>query len=386
MRVVIIGAGVIGLLTAMECVRAGAGVDLVDAGDIPCPQATSYDRQRVVRALHRGDPPVTRAAARAQQGWLALDRMLGAGCYHRSGSLSVMPPGDAALSRRLLAEAGLPARLLSARQLSASYPALRFPAGLAGVLETGAGIVLADRALTAAARWLRGQPAVRMFPNCPAARVTGSVVRLRDGSELPGDRVIVAAGPWSRDLLPAVAGAVILYRQSMLSYRPGPAGPGRSGWAGLPVIQRFGTSQGAWLIPPVAGAPARLSSGDSVRAVTRITGRVTPARWRDHLAGQFAGLLAGFDPAAVTGGTDGYYLAAAAGGGPLLAVLHDGAVLAYAACGGMSFKLAPLVAGALAGRVTGRPALPTGLAPVDRPFRPAAASRADRADPMEVTR
>jgi sarcosine oxidase len=379
MRVVVVGAGVIGLLTAMECVRAGAGVDLVDAGGIPCPLATSYDRQRVVRALHRDDPAATAAAARAEEGWLALDRMLGARCYRRSGSLSVMPPADAEASFGLLTAVGLAARLLPARQLSARYPALRFPAGLAGVLEPAAGIVLADRALTAVAGWLRRQPAVRMFPDCPAAPLTGPVVRLRDGRELSADRVVVAAGPWSRDLLGAAVGrAVTLYRQSMLSYRPGPAA-----WPGLPVIQRFGNSQGAWLIPPVAGAPARLSSADSSRPVTRMAGRATPARWRDHLADQFAGLLADFDPAAVTGGTDGYYLAATAGGGPLLAELGDGAVVAYAACGGMSFKLAPLVAAALAGRATGRPAQLTGLAGLDQPFWPAAAGQNV---PMEVTR
>ena len=93
MHIVVVGSGVIGLLTAMECVRAGARVDLVDQDAIPSPSATSNDLHRVVRALHRDDAALTMAAARAHQGWLAVERHLGARFYHRVGVLTAMPPG-----------------------------------------------------------------------------------------------------------------------------------------------------------------------------------------------------------------------------------------------------------------------------------------------------
>ena len=80
----------------------------------------------------------------------------------------------------------------------------------------------------------------------------------------------------------------------------------------------------------------------------------------------------------MTGAADGYYLAASAGRGPLLAASADagsgdGTVWAYAACGGMSFKLAPLIASTLADRALGRPFRPTGLESIDRPQPLAAA-------------
>jgi glycine/D-amino acid oxidase-like deaminating enzyme len=78
-------------------------------------------------------------------------------------------------------------------------------------------------------------------------------------------------------------------------------------------------------------------------------------------------LLTDFDPAAVIGATDGYYLTEAASGGPLLADLGGGVTWAYAACGGMSFKFAPLIARALADRAVGRPPRSTGLELIDRP-------------------
>jgi hypothetical protein len=62
---------------------------------------------------------------------------------------------------------------------------------------------------------------------------------------------------------------------------------------------------------------------------------------------------------------DCYYLSDTVSGGPLLAVLGT-TVLAYAACGGSSFKFAPLIARALAQRVAGI-AEPVGIAAVDEP-------------------
>jgi hypothetical protein len=120
-------------------------------------------------------------------------------------------------------------------------------------------------------------------------------------------------------------------------------------------------------MPPVAGTPARLSAASACRAVPEMTDRATPDRWRDHLIEQFSTLLVDFDPAAVLAATDGYYLADPALGTPLLVTLGGGAVLAYAACGGMSFKFAPLVARALADRALGRTPRRTGLDSVDRP-------------------
>lgn len=369
MRIVVVGSGVVGLLTAMECVRAGAQVSLVDQDSIPSPLATSNDRQRVVRALHRSDARLTAAATQAHLGWLEVERRLGGWFYHRVGALTAMPAGEVESSLALLAAAGASGRPLTAGDLSDHYPRIRFPAGLGAVLEPLTGIVLADRALTAMCRWLGCQPGVRLYPRRRVVAVDeGGAVLLADGAVLAGDRVVVAAGPWSRDLL---AAEVTLYRQSVLWYA---AAPSAGAWAGTPAIVALGTDHGAWLIPPVAGATARLSAASACRTVPEMTDRVTPDYWREHLMDQFAPLLADFDPAAVVGASDGYYLADPASDGPLLGMLGDGAVVAYAACGGMSFKFAPLIARAIADRVAGQPPRPVGIEPIDHPRRLAAAA------------
>jgi sarcosine oxidase len=356
MRVVVVGCGIIGLLTAIECVRAGASVELIDSGGIPAPLATSNDRYRVVRALHRGDDALTMAAARARREWADLERMLGGSFYHRTGVLTVMPQAAVPDSLALLGAAGETAQAVSGAELSARYPQLRPTADRAAIFEPEAGAVLAGEALLALAAWLRQRPAVRSAAQRAMYVSESGTVRLADGSVLAADGIVVAAGPWSRDLLPAAAaGDLILHRQTMLTYAPGPV------WPGMPAVLGLGPDHDAWLMPPVAGTAARLSAASACRPVPAMTGRVAPDRWRDHLLGRFATLLAGFDPGRVTDARDGYYLSDPVGLGPRLAAIGDVPVWAYAACGGLSFKIAPLVASALADRVLGRPARTTGL-------------------------
>lgn len=356
--VAIVGGGVIGLLTAVECARAGARVTLVDRGEIPSPRATSYDRHRVVRALHRGSAALTQAAANAGAAW----QQAVPGAWHGTGALTAVPAGEAQSTVDWLALLGVRAETVGSAELAARWPTVRFPAGLAGVYEPAAGTVLADRALGTLANWLRRQPNVELHPQRRAVAVSSGKVEFVAGSALSADSVIVAAGPWSRELVPAED--LTLYRQSMLAYDPGAA---RSAWAGVPAIPRLGTPEGAWLMPPVAGRPVRLSAASACRPVAELAGRETPARWRAHLTALFADLLAGFDNTAVLGAKDAYYLSAAGpDGGPLLADLGAGC-WAYAACGGMSFKFAPAIAAALADRALGRTPRPTGIDPIDRP-------------------
>lgn len=366
MRIVVVGGGVIGLLTAVDCVRAGAQVDLVEQAAMPSPSATSYDQHRVIRTLHRGEQPLSLAAAGLHEAWVETERRLGGRFYHRTGVLTVLAAPDVESELAVLNRAGVPVRALTGRELSERCPQLRgFTSRQPAVLEPAAGTVRADRALLAAARWLRGHPAVRVHSHRRVTRVAESAsVELADGGVLSGDSVVVAAGPWSRELLPAgLSEGLTLKRQTMLSYTPSsfPAA-----WSRSPAVLGLGATRDAWLMPPVAGTPVRLSAASACRTVAELTDRQTPAEWRNHLIRRFSTVLAAFDPAAVTGATEGYYLTDEAGQGPLLVQLGDG-VWAFAACGGMSFKFGPVLARTLADRALGRTPGLTGLTSVDQP-------------------
>ncbi|MFL6136583.1 MAG: NAD(P)/FAD-dependent oxidoreductase [Frankiaceae bacterium] len=357
MRVVVVGAGVIGMLTALECAAVGAEVTVVDRAEVPNPRGASYDRHRAIRALYPSEPGTTRIAVAVDASWTALERSLGARVYQRVGALTALPPAAAAAACEVLADAGAPCEALDHGALTARYPQVNWPAGIGAVHEPRGGVVLADLALHAIAARLAAAPRCRLLARCRVVAVdaVGGGVRLEGGEELHGDAVLVAGGPWSRELVPAdVASRLTLYRQTLL-YCTVPQDR-HADWAQMPVMPALGTPEGAWLQPPVAGTPLKLSAAAACRPVEGITDFAAPRAVQDILLDAFAPLIGGFDPGWVVDARDAYYLAATAADGaghaPLLSRIGERA-WAFAGCGGSSFKMAPLLARELCALATG---------------------------------
>ncbi|ARF59319.1 hypothetical protein B1H19_09110 [Streptomyces gilvosporeus] len=370
MRTLVVGGGIIGLLTALECARAGHRVTVVEQGPLPNPAASSYDRHRVLRALHPGDAGATRAALAAHDAWRELETSLGIRCYHQVGALTVLPAGRAEEAGRLLAAAGAPARNLDSSQLAAKYPHLSLPEGRAGILEERAGVLLADRVLTAVAARLRGHPGVRLHTGRTATGVdpAARTVTLHDGEVLRADRLLVAAGPWSPALLaPYTRGGVTVHRQTMLYCRV--PEEEQAAWDAMPAVPALGTDAGAWLVPPVAGSPLKLSAHEVCRTVPGADGRTADPACTGLLRERFSRLIPAFRPEWVIEARDCHYLTDTESGDGLLLDLADGRCFAQAACGGGAFKFAPLIARALAQRFHGIQPPPTGLKTLDVPRR-----------------
>ncbi len=369
-QIVVVGGGVLGLLTAVACAAAGAPVTVLERGPLPNPEASSHDQHRIVRALHHGDPEATRRGVAAQRAWCELEELLGERLYHPTGVLTVLRPEQVEFARTALPLAGGRGELLAAAELARRWPHLRFPAGAAGLLEPEAGIVLAARALEALTGWLRAQPRVELRPHHEVTAVdpAAGTVSLAGGATLRG-RIVLTAGAWSRALLPAaVAGELALARQTML-YCDVPAGR-RAAWAGTPVVLSLDPAAGTWLVPPVAGTQLKLSAASACRTVPGLAGHEAPERWRAHLSALFAAQVDGFEPGWVAAARDCYYLADAATGGAREVALGQGAatVWSHAACGGGGFKFAPLIARSLAARVAAvAPAAPRAYAAAGAP-------------------
>ena len=371
MRIVIVGAGVIGMLTAVQSVAAGHQVVLLDQGDIPCSEATSYDRHRTVRSLCMKEPAAATAGVRAHHAWVALQRLLDTRFYEQVGTLTVLPRDEVPRALVQLTTAGSQAHVLNPDELTVRYPHVEFPIGESAVFESLAGVLLADRVLTACAEWLRRHPAVELRPRSKAVRVDVDHPRvgLADGEVVSGEALLLAGGPWSRELLPSPAAAeLVLYRQSML-YCDVPT-LDAAAWAATPAMLSMGEDGCAWLVPPVADTPLKLSAASTCRAVDRVEERSTPAHWRDVLVKTFAEILPGFHEDWVVAARDGYYLARAATDGAMVARLGE-RVLSFAGCGGSSFKYAPVISRCLSEHLTGADVTPTGLRALDVGILPA---------------
>lgn len=336
--IAVVGAGVTGLVTAIGCARAGHRVTVLDRGRIPNPASTSYDQHRALRVLHPGDPDASRRSAESRRRWLELESLLRTRIFRPVGVVTACTPDELDLTLGTAAAVGLPVAAVPSRDL----PPVVFPAGTSGALDPLAGALLADRFLHAASAWLAEHPMVELRPGCPVAGVDDNQVVLADGTAHAVDVVMVAAGPWSTDL---VGPPVVLHRQTMIYLRP----PERLArwWASAPGVGRIGADRRAWLLPPGDGTLLKISSDVVCREVAT-TGDPDTAPWVDRLLAE--PILADLAEYTVVAVRDCHYASDPVTAGPVLARVSP-SVWSRPACGGSGFSSAPHVAEEVLGAV-----------------------------------
>lgn len=330
-QVVIIGAGVTGLLAAVDCALAGHRVTVLDRGAIPNPESSSFDQHKAIHPFVPGDPVATGERVAAHRRWLELETLLGSRFYRRVGSVSGWPEERIGALVEEATAAGLPVAGVEPEKL----PQFAFPDGTAGLLEHDAGVLLAEHILRAATRWLAAHPSVTLRPwsAVRSVDVHSGRIGLAGGAGLGADAVLVAAGPWLAEL---VEQPVVLHRQTMAYLRP-PENLARW-WESAPAGGRLGADGRAWLLPPGDGTLLKISSDVVCREVDTIA-TDDETLWVQQLL--TASPLSDVDSYAFTAVKQCHYLA---GAGDTLLARSGPAVWSRTACGGIGFCTAPLVA------------------------------------------
>jgi glycine/D-amino acid oxidase-like deaminating enzyme len=348
LRIVVVGAGITGLLASIRCVQAGHRVVLLDRGPIPHPESTSFDQHRALRALNVGDPASTGRAALLHSRWQGIDSLLrdhpaGAPLYRRVGVLTALPHGEVSTAVSTAEAAGLPIRVAD----PADYPHIRFPPGTGVVLEPHAGVLLADRVLRAAVRWLRGQSLAELRPGSEVVEVRADTggVRLADGTAETGDVVLVTAGPWSAALLGL---PVTVHRQTMVYLQP-PADLVRN-WAVTPIAGGIGGDGRSWLLPAVTGTLVKISTDAARREVSTLSNPGDEGDWTDRVLA--ADVLSDQHRYRVVLARHCHYTTAA--GGYTGFVQVGSAAWARPASGGDGFRTAPQAVDTIAGELASR--------------------------------
>ena len=110
MKVVIVGAGVVGLSTAWALTRLGHEAVVYDQGMIPNPRAASFDQHRMIRLLYPGNPGYARMVLEGFEAWERLWADLGARHFVDTGVLALGGTGGelASGSREILNQMGHP--------------------------------------------------------------------------------------------------------------------------------------------------------------------------------------------------------------------------------------------------------------------------------------
>lgn len=215
LTIIIIGAGINGVVAAIELRRRGHRVTMLDPGPIPHPLAASTDISKAVRSSYGPDEDYTALAERAIARWREWNNEFGVELYHENGVLfltqgEMKPGGFEYETMRLLKARGHRVERMTTDKVRLRFPAFnaeRFRDGLydpeGGYAESGHAVsLLLQRALEAGVQ-VHGTTRFAALDERNGG-IAGVV--LDDGGRLDADVVVAATGSWTPHLFPFTAG------------------------------------------------------------------------------------------------------------------------------------------------------------------------------------
>ena len=232
MRIVVVGAGVMGTWTAVWLRRAGHRVTLVDRYGPGNELCSSGDASRITRSSHGPDRHYPVWQRRALGQWRELERGSGRQLFEQAGV--VWLANDAQTfegeSEAALTELGIPVERWSTDELGERVPVMNTDGVPWALFEPEAGALFARPAVVAAQDRFRADGGeVTTGRVVPPSRGGGELGRidLDDGRSLEADAFVFACGAWLPDLFPDVLGGLIVpHRQDVVHFAI-PAGDDR---------------------------------------------------------------------------------------------------------------------------------------------------------------
>jgi len=239
-HIAVIGAGAFGGWTALNLLRSGAKVTLLDAWGPGHSRASSGGETRLIRHAY-GTSIYVEMVRRSLELWheasAAWDRPL----LHVTGVLFM---GNADTRQRLdnysalMNRAGITHEKLNHGELLNRYPQINMDGIESAVYEPTTGYLLARRACQAVAdvfvdeggeyKTTYVQPGV-----ISNGRMTN--IKMSDGSTLVADQFVFACGPWLKNMFPDVLGPHLSISRQEMFYFGTPADDNRYSAGGMPA-------------------------------------------------------------------------------------------------------------------------------------------------------
>ena len=261
MKVIVVGAGIMGLSIARSLSDAGYNVSVFDQGPIPNPQASSNDQHRLIRYPYGAHEGYMRMVTDAYEAWQRLWEALQSSYYIETGTLllSASNSGWAHDSQAALRSSDIEFETLSQHAVAARFPFLRTDdLELAAFLPSG-GILRAGQILHTLKAYLQENGA-RFFEHITITDIDcqTNTIKVREAGSLAADMLVVTAGAWTPDICPGLKTRITPSRQCVVYLTPPESD--LQVWRNMPMILEIDPSTGFYLVPP-AGKTA-LKIGD----------------------------------------------------------------------------------------------------------------------------
>ena len=256
--IIIVGAGVFGLTSALQLRARGWRVTVIDPGPVPTPTAASTDISKVVRMDYGADPVWTELGRKSLVPWAEWNRESGELLFHNDGFLvlsreAMQPGGFEFESFQFLTANGEMLERLDSAAVAQRFPGWSADKYPDGYLNPRGGWAESGKTVAWLAQQARRE-GVQVFENCAFTRLLESGSRVvgvqaKDGREFRADLTLLATGAWTPTLLPELSDVMWATGQPVLNFRvanpaewQAPRFPvwaadiGRTGWYGFPAL------------------------------------------------------------------------------------------------------------------------------------------------------
>lgn len=216
--IIVVGGGIVGVMTALTLQRRGEKVTLIDRWEPGHSRASSTDYNRVIRAISGRDEFYTRWAREARQRWLELQAETGQNLMYECGALILATAGhcdweDA--TSETFDKVGVPYYRYSTDDVRARFPQFKVDEISYALFEPEAGLLMAHRCVITALALFK-----KLGGIVKRGRVTTDANErlMLDGQHLMADLIIVSTGPWMAEMFPrtikpisTIVGVNVLY-------------------------------------------------------------------------------------------------------------------------------------------------------------------------------
>lgn len=221
--VVVVGAGAFGGWSALQLLRSGMKVTLIDTWGPGNARSTSGGESRIIRATYGPKRIYTEMAVRALKLWPEYEKEFKVQLFNKCGMLWFVSENDsyeqAALP--LLSEFGVTYEQISPKDCASRWPQMKFDDVAWGLYEPNAGTLYARRACGAVFdAFLKEGGEYRQAEALPGSISSGRMegVKLSSGETLQADQYVFACGPWLGKVFPFMDSLIRPTRQELFFF------------------------------------------------------------------------------------------------------------------------------------------------------------------------
>jgi sarcosine oxidase len=223
-EVIVLGIGGMGSAALYHIARRGRKCLGLERFNIPNDRGSSHGITRVIRLAYHENPSYVPLLRRAYELWRELETKSSSRLLYVTGSIDAGAPGSSLFegSRKSCELQDLGYEVLTSAQLTARFPADRLPSDTLALFQPQGGFLLPEACISShviLAQSYGAEVHARERVRAWEPRGEGVIVET-ERERYEADRLIISAGAWVSEFVPALAGKAVPERQVLAWLSP----------------------------------------------------------------------------------------------------------------------------------------------------------------------